>query len=80
MVKLFMLVVTKQVESRPIMSKLVVLSRQVESLRILSRHVESLVLLSRQVASLVVLSRQVESLGVLSRFSVAVWSSMLDSV
>ena len=57
MVNLFMLVVTKQVESRPIMSELVVLSRQVESQRILSRHVESLVVLSRQVGSLGMLSR-----------------------
>ena len=41
MEKLFMLVVTKQVESRPIMS---VLSRQVESsLELLSGQVESLV-------------------------------------
>ena len=37
MVKLFMLVVPKQVVSRPIMSKLVVLSRQVEALGVMSR-------------------------------------------
>ena len=37
MAKLFMLVVTKQVESRPIMSELVPLSRQVGSLGMLSR-------------------------------------------
>ena len=47
--KLFMLVLTKQVESRPIVSKLVVLSRQVESLEVLSRQVEALVFQSRQV-------------------------------
>ena len=53
--KLFMLVLTKQVESRPIMFNLVVLSRQVESLEVLSWQVEALVLLSRRVESLVVL-------------------------
>ena len=65
MVKLSMLLlVTKQVESRPIMS---VLSRQVESsLEVLSGHVESLVVLSRQMESLLVLSRELESLVVIS--------------
>ena len=73
-VKPFMLVVTKLVESRPIMSKLKMLSRQVESRDMLSRQVESLVGLSSKVESLVVLSRLVVSL-----FSVAVWSTMLES-
>ena len=75
MVKLSMLLVTKQVESRPIMSvlsrqaesSLEVLSGQVESLVVLSRQVESLLVRSRVLESLVVMSTQVESQGVLSR-------------
>ena len=50
-----MLLLTKQVESRPILSELVVLSGQAKSLELLSRQVEPLAVMSLEVDSLVVL-------------------------